>query len=94
VAPDYLAFFRYTVAPDEKQTTFTGAQQRAGVPVCPFLVDRLFALPCQHKWDGSSADRGQQARRPAHPATTGAADDEEQSEAELPHDEDGDEDAS
>ena len=94
MALDYLAFCRYIVAPDEKQATFTGAQQRAGVPVLPFLVDRLFALLCQHKWDGSSADRGQQARRPAHPATTGTVDDAEQSEAELPQDEDGDEDAS
>lgn len=35
---------RYTVGDMEKQATFTGAQQRAGVYVLPFIFQGLFGL--------------------------------------------------
>jgi len=40
---------RYVVAPDEKQATFTGAQQRAGVPILAFLIAGLFSRLDRHE---------------------------------------------
>lgn len=62
----FYLFRRYLVAADEKQATFTGSQQRAGVFILPFTVDGLFGLgkprPSRPRDASRSGGRGGRGR--------------------------------
>jgi len=60
---------RYLVAPDEKQATFTGEQQRGGVWLMMFVVLGLFSPGTTRRPPPKEKAKGSDASTPLNTAT-------------------------